>query len=150
MKSSRSKLLHEVAGHSLLSYAIRTATIRTGAGRGGGGHRRDQVEAHLAEIAPHVTTAVQEEQRGTGHAVQVALGALGDLDGEVVVTYGDVPMLTGRPWPSCCRAPPPAGRGHRAHRPGAGPDRDTGGSCATPTTWSRRSSSTGTPTTTSG
>ena len=59
------------------------------------GHLRDQVEAHLAEIAPHVTTAVQEEQRGTGHAVQVALEALGDLDGEVVVTYGDVPMLTG-------------------------------------------------------
>jgi bifunctional UDP-N-acetylglucosamine pyrophosphorylase/glucosamine-1-phosphate N-acetyltransferase len=30
------------------------------------GHLRDQVEAHLAEIAPHVLTAVQEQQLGTG------------------------------------------------------------------------------------
>ena len=37
---------------------------------------------------------VQSEQRGTGHAVQVALDQLADLTGEVVVTYGDVPMLT--------------------------------------------------------
>ena len=96
MKSSRSKLLHEVAGHSLLSYAVAAATtIQPERVVVVVGHRRDQVEAHLAEIAPHVTTAVQEQQRGTGHAVQVALDALGELDGEVVVTYGDVPMLTG-------------------------------------------------------
>jgi bifunctional UDP-N-acetylglucosamine pyrophosphorylase / glucosamine-1-phosphate N-acetyltransferase len=42
-----------------------------------------------------VLIAVQEEQLGTGHAVQVALGQLADLDGDVIVTYGDVPMLTG-------------------------------------------------------
>jgi bifunctional UDP-N-acetylglucosamine pyrophosphorylase/glucosamine-1-phosphate N-acetyltransferase len=59
------------------------------------GHLRDQVEEHLAEIAPHALTAVQEEQLGTGHAVQVALAQLADLDGDVIVTYGDVPMLTG-------------------------------------------------------
>jgi bifunctional UDP-N-acetylglucosamine pyrophosphorylase / glucosamine-1-phosphate N-acetyltransferase len=53
------------------------------------------VEEHLAEIAPHVLIAVQEEQLGTGHAVQVALGQMADLDGDVIVTYGDVPMLTG-------------------------------------------------------
>jgi bifunctional UDP-N-acetylglucosamine pyrophosphorylase / glucosamine-1-phosphate N-acetyltransferase len=96
MKSSRSKLLHEVAGHSMLSYAVTAATtmqpkhivvvI---------GHLRSQVEAHLAEIAPHVLTAVQEQQLGTGHAVQVALGQLTDLTGDVIITMGDVPMLTG-------------------------------------------------------
>jgi bifunctional UDP-N-acetylglucosamine pyrophosphorylase / glucosamine-1-phosphate N-acetyltransferase len=59
------------------------------------GHRRDQVAAHLAEIAPHVLTAVQEQQLGTGHAVQVALDQLADLTGDVIVTMGDVPMLTG-------------------------------------------------------
>ena len=58
------------------------------------GHGRNQVEAHLDEIAPHVTIAVQEQQLGTGHAVQVALERLGEPTGEVVVTYGDVPMLT--------------------------------------------------------
>jgi bifunctional UDP-N-acetylglucosamine pyrophosphorylase / glucosamine-1-phosphate N-acetyltransferase len=96
MKSSRSKLLHEVAGHSMLSYAVTAATtmqaehiivvI---------GHLREQVEAHLAEIAPHVMTAVQEQQLGTGHAVQVALDQLTDLSGDVIVTMGDVPMLSG-------------------------------------------------------
>ncbi len=96
MKSSRSKLLHEIAGHSMLSYAVTAATtmqpqhiivvI---------GHLRDQVEAHLDEIAPHVLTAVQEQQLGTGHAVQVALDQLADLTGDVIVTMGDVPMLTG-------------------------------------------------------
>jgi bifunctional UDP-N-acetylglucosamine pyrophosphorylase/glucosamine-1-phosphate N-acetyltransferase len=96
MKSSRSKLLHEIAGHSMLSYAVTAATamqpehIVVVVG-----HLRDQVEAHLAEIAPHVLIAVQEEQLGTGHAVQVALGQLADLNGDVIVTLGDVPMLTG-------------------------------------------------------
>lgn len=96
MKSSRSKLLHEVAGHSLLSYAVNAATalepehliVVVG-------HLRDQVTAHLHEIAPHCRTAVQEEQNGTGHAVECGLADLGELAGEVVVTYGDVPMLTG-------------------------------------------------------
>ena len=55
------------------------------------------MQAHLAEIAPHVRTAVQEQQLGTGHAVQCGLAALADLPSlprEIVVTYGDVPMLT--------------------------------------------------------
>ena len=94
MHSARSKLLHEVAGHSLLSYAVGAATLlQPEHVVVVVGHGRDQVEAHLAEIAPHVTTVVQEQQLGTGHAVQVALERLGDLPGEVVVTYGDVPML---------------------------------------------------------
>ncbi len=59
------------------------------------GHLRDQVEAHLAEIAPHVLIAVQEQQLGTGHAVQAALAQLAELTGDVIVTMGDVPMLTG-------------------------------------------------------
>jgi bifunctional UDP-N-acetylglucosamine pyrophosphorylase / glucosamine-1-phosphate N-acetyltransferase len=95
MKSSRSKLLHEVAGHSLLSYAVDAATsLQPEEIVVVVGHGRDQVEAHLDEIAPHVTIAVQEQQLGTGHAVQVALERLGEPTGEVVVTYGDVPMLT--------------------------------------------------------
>jgi bifunctional UDP-N-acetylglucosamine pyrophosphorylase/glucosamine-1-phosphate N-acetyltransferase len=94
MKSSRSKLLHELAGHSMLSYAVRTATtLQPQHIVVVVGHGREQVEAHLALIAPHVTTAVQEQQLGTGHAVQVALEQLGELSGEIVVTMGDVPML---------------------------------------------------------
>ena len=95
MRSSRSKLLHEVDGRSLLSYAVDAATaLQPEHVVVVVGHLREQVEAHLAEIAPHVTTVVQTEQRGTGHAVQVALESLPTLDGDVLVTYGDVPMLT--------------------------------------------------------
>jgi bifunctional UDP-N-acetylglucosamine pyrophosphorylase/glucosamine-1-phosphate N-acetyltransferase len=95
MKSSRSKLLHEIAGHSMLSYAVTAATaVQPEHIVVVVGHLRDQVEAHLAEIAPHVLIAVQEEQLGTGHAVQVAFGQLADLTGDVIVTMGDVPMLT--------------------------------------------------------
>ncbi|MGO4957922.1 bifunctional UDP-N-acetylglucosamine diphosphorylase/glucosamine-1-phosphate N-acetyltransferase GlmU [Luteococcus sp. Sow4_B9] len=96
MKSNKSKLLHEVAGRSMLSYAVNAAeevepehlVVVVG-------HRREQVLAHLSEIAPNVITAVQEEQNGTGHAVQCGLQGLGELRGEILVTYGDVPMLTG-------------------------------------------------------
>jgi bifunctional UDP-N-acetylglucosamine pyrophosphorylase/glucosamine-1-phosphate N-acetyltransferase len=96
MKSSRSKLLHEIAGHSMLSYAVTAATtVQPEHIVVVVGHVRDQVEAHLAEIAPHVLIAVQEEQLGTGDAVQAALGQVADLTGDVIVTMGDVPMLTG-------------------------------------------------------
>jgi bifunctional UDP-N-acetylglucosamine pyrophosphorylase/glucosamine-1-phosphate N-acetyltransferase len=96
MKSSRSKLLHEIAGHSMLSYAVTAATeVQPEHVVVVVGHLRDQVEEHLAEVAPHVLIAVQEEQLGTGHAVQVALGQMAHIDGDVIVTSGDVPMLTG-------------------------------------------------------
>lgn len=96
MRSRRSKLLHELAGHSLLSYAVSAATaLQPEHLVVVVGHLREQVEAHLAEIAPHARTAVQAEQHGTGHATQVALGELPGLTGEVLVTYGDVPLLTG-------------------------------------------------------
>ncbi|MGD7732886.1 bifunctional UDP-N-acetylglucosamine diphosphorylase/glucosamine-1-phosphate N-acetyltransferase GlmU [Propionibacteriaceae bacterium G57] len=96
MKSSLSKLLHKVSGHTMLSYAVSAAqaldpqhlVVVVG-------HNREQVLEHLHEIAPEVTTAVQEQQNGTGHAVGCGLVGLEDIQGEVVVTYGDVPMLTG-------------------------------------------------------
>ena len=59
------------------------------------GHLREEVTGHLDEIAPHCRTAVQDQPNGTGHAVQCGLADLDGLTGEVVVTYGDVPMLTG-------------------------------------------------------
>ncbi|WP_203568470.1 bifunctional UDP-N-acetylglucosamine diphosphorylase/glucosamine-1-phosphate N-acetyltransferase GlmU [Aestuariimicrobium ganziense] len=96
MKSSTSKLLHKVAGHSMLSYAVSAAqALQPQRLVVVVGHEREQVLAHLDDIAPHVSTAVQDQQNGTGHAVQCGLADLGELDGEVVVTYGDVPMLTG-------------------------------------------------------
>ena len=96
MKSTTSKLLHRIAGRSMLSYAISAADALTPEKLVVVvGHQREQVEEHLTEIAPHVDTAVQENQNGTGDAVRCGLAPLRDIQGEIVVTYGDVPLLTG-------------------------------------------------------
>lgn len=96
MKSSKPKVLHELAGRTLIGHAVAAAqslapehlTVVVG-------HGRDEVTAHLGEIAPTVATAVQDQQLGTGHAVQYALQSQPELSGVVVVTYGDVPLLSG-------------------------------------------------------
>ena len=97
MRSATPKVLHEIGGRSLVGHAVAAADV-LGADRLVVviGHGRDAVAAHLAAVAPHVRTAVQDEQLGTGHAVQCALESAGDVTGgTVVVTYGDVPLLTG-------------------------------------------------------
>lgn len=61
------------------------------------GHGRQAVEAELsarfATAKAEVTTVVQAEQRGTGHAARCAAEQLPDDDTDVVLTYGDVPLL---------------------------------------------------------
>ncbi len=96
MKSARSKLLHELGGHPMLSYAVDAAqALQPERIVVVVGHLREQVEAHLVEVAPHVTIAVQgEDAYGTGYAVRCALDVVGEVSGEIVVTYGDVPLLT--------------------------------------------------------
>lgn len=91
------KVLHTFAGRSLLGHAL-AATAGLGAERTAVviGHRRDQVAAHLAEIAPDATPVVQEQQNGTGHAVRIALQALAadrPVTGTVLVLPGDAPLL---------------------------------------------------------
>ncbi|GAA3855378.1 bifunctional UDP-N-acetylglucosamine diphosphorylase/glucosamine-1-phosphate N-acetyltransferase GlmU [Saccharothrix violaceirubra] len=99
MRSATPKVLHRVAGRSLVEHAVRAA-----AGTDPDhlavvvGHGRVAVAEHLDSLATaldrKVTVAVQEEQNGTGHAVGCGLAELPvDLTGTVVVTYGDVPLL---------------------------------------------------------
>jgi len=96
MRSVTPKVLHEIGGRSLIGHAVAAA-------RGLDarrmvvvvGHGRRPVSDHLAEVAPDALIAVQDQQLGTGHAVQCALAQAGDVaDGIVVVTYGDVPLLS--------------------------------------------------------
>lgn len=96
MKSRSAKVLHELGGRSLVAHALH-AVREVGASRVVAvvGHDREQVSAAVTALDPTVVHAVQEEQNGTGHAVRVALDALeGPLDGTVLVTYGDVPLLS--------------------------------------------------------
>ncbi len=96
MKSRTAKVLHELGGRSMLVHALQ-AVRQVGAARVVAvvGHDREQVSAAVSAHDAGVVQAVQEEQRGTGHAVRVALDALDDVpEGTVLVTYGDVPLLT--------------------------------------------------------
>jgi bifunctional UDP-N-acetylglucosamine pyrophosphorylase/glucosamine-1-phosphate N-acetyltransferase len=96
MRSSVPKVLHSIGGRSLLGHVLSAASavpatatvVVVGAGR-------EQVEEHLAEVAPQARTAVQAEQRGSGHAAAVAMEALPGVEGPVLLLNGDVPLLRG-------------------------------------------------------
>ena len=99
MRSSTPKVLHPIAGRPLVEHAVRAA-----AGLAPEslvvvvGHGRDAVREHLDTVGKTlgrlVTSTVQEEQNGTGHAVSCALSTLPPgLTGTVLVSYGDVPLL---------------------------------------------------------
>ncbi|MDN4612568.1 bifunctional UDP-N-acetylglucosamine diphosphorylase/glucosamine-1-phosphate N-acetyltransferase GlmU [Arthrobacter burdickii] len=98
MKSRTPKILHTLGGRSMVGHALAAArgiaprelavVVR---------HERDLVASHVAAIDPEAVLVDQDEIPGTGRAVQVALDALdatgGTIEGTVVVTYGDVPLL---------------------------------------------------------
>ncbi|GMA40710.1 bifunctional UDP-N-acetylglucosamine diphosphorylase/glucosamine-1-phosphate N-acetyltransferase GlmU [Mobilicoccus caccae] len=97
MKSDLPKVLHPLAGRSLLGHALVAAracepahlavVVR---------HQREAVAAHIEEFFAGTTIADQDDVPGTGRATECGLEALpADLSGTVLVTYGDVPMLTG-------------------------------------------------------
>jgi len=95
MKSPLPKVLHPVGGRAMLDHAIDAAEAL--------GCERIVVVvgAHSPEVRDHVVKrlgedaiAVQDPPLGTGHAVRAAEAVLGDFVGQVVITYGDVPLLT--------------------------------------------------------
>ncbi|MEP6462990.1 MAG: bifunctional UDP-N-acetylglucosamine diphosphorylase/glucosamine-1-phosphate N-acetyltransferase GlmU [Frankiaceae bacterium] len=95
MRSATPKVLHQICGRSLLGHVLAATEALEPAGTVVVvGHGRDHVTEHLAEVAPHAVAVVQEEQRGTGHAVRTALATAEALDGTVVVVPGDTPLLT--------------------------------------------------------
>jgi bifunctional UDP-N-acetylglucosamine pyrophosphorylase/glucosamine-1-phosphate N-acetyltransferase len=96
MKSKTMKVLHEVGGRSMIGHVL-NAAMATEPARVVAvvGVQREQVGAHIQGIVPDVVLAVQEEQLGTGHAVRVAMAAVAQTSGTVVVATGDTPLLTG-------------------------------------------------------
>ncbi len=91
MKSDLHKVLHPVAGQPMLMHLLASVDALAPARKivviGSG---RDQLEAALGGSAD---LAVQEPQLGTGHAVQQAKAALSGFDGDVLILYGDVPLV---------------------------------------------------------
>ncbi|MHB1843437.1 MAG: bifunctional UDP-N-acetylglucosamine diphosphorylase/glucosamine-1-phosphate N-acetyltransferase GlmU [Deltaproteobacteria bacterium] len=96
MKSDRPKVLHELAGRPLVAFPVVRA-LELGAAPVVSvlGHGAPQVEAALRTLpgADRLLFALQPEQRGTAHAVLCAKGPLHGFDGQILVLYGDVPLL---------------------------------------------------------
>jgi bifunctional UDP-N-acetylglucosamine pyrophosphorylase/glucosamine-1-phosphate N-acetyltransferase len=93
MKSARPKVLHEVCGRPLFAYPLEAArSVAPERLLTVVGHGADAVRERFAE---QVEFVLQAEQRGTGHAVQQCAPALEGFRGDVVVLYGDTPLLRG-------------------------------------------------------
>jgi bifunctional UDP-N-acetylglucosamine pyrophosphorylase / glucosamine-1-phosphate N-acetyltransferase len=94
MKSQVPKVLHALCGRSMLGHALAAASeLQPERLVVVAGHQREQVAAEAERQAPGVTVVTQEPQNGTGHAVRMVIEALGTLNGPVIVTYGDMPLL---------------------------------------------------------
>ena len=93
LKSKHPKVLHEVGGKPLLAHVIAAATKVVPARDVFAiiGHEADRVRS--AVVASGIGFVLQQEQRGTGHALMVAREALAPYD-LVIVLYGDAPLIT--------------------------------------------------------
>lgn len=94
MKSSHAKVLHPLGGRALVRHVLETCKPL-------GAERTVVVVGHQAAAVEKAcggygaSFALQKEQNGTGHAVRIARDeALSGFDGDVMVLYGDVPLLT--------------------------------------------------------
>lgn len=94
MKSPLPKVLHPVGGRAMLDHAIDAAEA-LGCERivVVVGNHSPEVRAHVVKRLGEAAVAVQDPPKGTGHAVLAARDAMTGFDGQVVVTYGDVPLL---------------------------------------------------------
>ncbi len=93
MKSNKAKVLHSVAGKPMIEYVVETA------GKIAGdevivviGHQAEKVRQTVLKTAK-VKFAVQDQRKGTGHAVWCALPQVSKQAELVVILCGDVPLL---------------------------------------------------------
>ncbi len=93
MKSKWPKVMHPLAGRPLVGHVVATleslapARIVVVVG--------PEMDDVARAVAPH-PTRVQAERLGTGHAVRMAEPALADFAGDVLIVYGDTPLLSAR------------------------------------------------------
>jgi bifunctional UDP-N-acetylglucosamine pyrophosphorylase/glucosamine-1-phosphate N-acetyltransferase len=94
MKSALPKVLHRLAGRSLLQHVLQAAA-QIGAARTivVTGHGAEAVEAAAAEACTGALFARQLPQLGTGHAVQQTVPVLDDANAITLVLNGDVPLV---------------------------------------------------------
>ena len=95
MRSSLPKVLHPVAGSSLLAHVLRAAPRGDGAALAvvvGPDHRA--VVDEVKRIRSDATTFVQRERKGTAHAVLAAREAIVKGADDLLIVFGDTPLVT--------------------------------------------------------
>ena len=98
MKSSMSKVLHPVAGRPMIAHVM-DAIVRTGISDVAlvVGRNAEEVAAAASVAGASVTPVLQTERLGTGHAVLAAREAIARGYDDILVAYGDVPLITDAP-----------------------------------------------------
>ena len=95
MRSGTAKVLHPVAGQSLLAHVLGAAPKGAGAALAvviGPGH--EAVAAEAKRLRPDALTFVQRERLGTAHAVLAARDAIGRGADDLLVVFGDTPLIS--------------------------------------------------------
>jgi len=92
MKSDLPKVLHPIAGKSMLAHVLDSArSVKANALHVVVGHGSEKVKSHFSDDSD-IQWALQAEQKGTGHAVKMALDNLAP-SGVTLILYGDVPLI---------------------------------------------------------
>ena len=93
MKSARPKVLHAVGGQPMLAHVLSVARAM----------KAEKIVVVMSEDADGVAslaaqwdaeTTIQQSQLGTGHAVMAAASVLKNFSGNLLVLFGDAPLLT--------------------------------------------------------
>lgn len=94
MKSDKAKVLHEINSKPMVSYVVDTASKVAGDNIVVViGHQRQDVKNAVLRTA-NARFAIQEEQKGTGHAVHCALPEIDSSIEDIVILCGDVPLIS--------------------------------------------------------
>jgi bifunctional UDP-N-acetylglucosamine pyrophosphorylase/glucosamine-1-phosphate N-acetyltransferase len=94
MRSARAKVLHEVGGRSLLAPVL--DAVRAAGGSAIGvvvGPGAEPVATEARRVVPGAEIFVQSERRGTAHAVLAAKAAIARGFDDILVIYGDTPLV---------------------------------------------------------
>ncbi|MEA2862106.1 MAG: bifunctional UDP-N-acetylglucosamine pyrophosphorylase / glucosamine-phosphate N-acetyltransferase [Bradyrhizobium sp.] len=95
MRSAMPKVLHPVAGQSLLAHVLAAAPGGSGAALAvviGPDHAA--VEQEIKRLRPDAVTFIQRERLGTAHAVLAARDAIARGADDLLVAFGDTPLIS--------------------------------------------------------
>ena len=94
MRSVLPKVLHAIAGRSLLAYVLRAvAESKVTAAAVVVGPNQEAVAAEAERVLPGAQCFVQHERRGTAHAVLAVRPALERKADDILIIYGDTPLI---------------------------------------------------------